>query len=279
MGMAKINHLEFAVGLDEQDEYGRGPGHGTNGRSRSFAFGIQPVAKAEGMGGFEISSLTYAFTYQSMSELPLDLKNGIYGPTTQERVRLADVHLLREGDVVEERDVDRDGEVFRESVVVKEMVPVHSVLGDHTYTFHGLSWSPLKWLGLAAHVANYEADEEGGMKKAIEASEVRLAANIWLWGPKSGMMGGSKTEGGISVSPLYTKVSVDYDATEKAELINHGLAVVYNVPGGWMQVHGVWDKLGCGEGNGCDTASIAKVTDDPGDSNFNVFTLMVEYRF
>ncbi len=243
MGMAKINHLEFAVGLDEQDEYGRGPGHGTNGRSRAFALGIQPVANAAaGMGGFDISSLKYAFAYESMS----DLEEGpgkIYGPTTQERVTLANVA---------------------------------KVMGDHTYTFHGFSWSPLKWLGLAAHVANYEADENGGMMKAIEASEVRLAATMWLWGPKSGMMGGSKKEGGISVSPIYTSVDLK---SHDAELINHGLAFVYSVPGGWMQVHGVWDKLGCGEGDGCSTDDIAKVTDDAGDTSFNVFTLIVEYRF
>ncbi len=247
MGMAKINHLQFAVGLDEQDEYSNGPGHGTNGRSRAFALGIQPLANAAtGMGGFDISSLQYAFAYESMSDLsegPGDKDGNIFGPTTQEAVTLA--HVAK-------------------------------VMGDHTYTFHGVSWSPLKWLGLAAHVANYEADENGGMMKAIEASEVRLAATMWLWGPKSGMMGGSKTEGGIYVSPIYTSVDLK---SHDAELINHGLAFVYNVPGGWMQVHGVWDKLGCGEGDGCSTDDIAKVTDDPSDSSFNVFTLIVEYRF
>ena len=243
MGMAKINRLEFAVGLDNQDEYGRGPGHGTNGRSRAFALGIQPVANAAaGMGGFDISSLKYSFGYESMSDLSAG-PGKIYGPTTQERVTLANVGTVQ---------------------------------GDHTYTFHGVSWSPLKWLGLAAHVANYEADEEGGMMKAIEASEVRLAATMWLWGPKSGMMGGSKKEGGISVSPIYTSVDLK---SHDAEILNHGLAFVYSVPGGWMQVHGVWDKLGCGEGTGCSTDDIMKVTDEPGDSTFNVFTLIVEYRF
>ena len=53
MGISKITHLDLAMGLDEQDEYGRGPGHGTDGRSMALGLGIQPLAKAKGMGGFQ----------------------------------------------------------------------------------------------------------------------------------------------------------------------------------------------------------------------------------
>ena len=248
MGMSKINHLALAVGLDEQDEYGRGPGHKTDGRSMAFGLGIQPLAKAKGMGGFNVSSLKYAFVYESMSDLT-EGPGHIYGPTTQERI-----NLVSKGSY---GDMDDEGALTGQ------------VQGDHTYMFHSLSWSPLKWFGLAAHLATYEGDADSGAD--IDVSEVRLAARVWLWGPKSGMMGGSRKEGGIYVSPM---VSVtDFDSM-KAEASNSGVAVVYNVPGGWMQVHGVWDNLGC---EGADCAAIK--TADVGDDNASVFTVIVEYRF
>ena len=236
MGISQINHLDLAMGLDEQDEYGRGPGHGTDGRSMALGLGIQPLAKAKGMGGFNVSSLKYALVYESMSDLN-EGPGSIYGPTTQERINIANVP---------------------------------KVTGDHTYMFHSLSWSPLKWLGLAAHLASYEGDAEGTADDT-EVSEVRLAAQVWLWGPKSGMMGGSKTEGGISISPMYSVTDVDSSDQEGS---NSGVAVVYNVPGGWMQVHGVWDNLNC-EGVDCPAAA----TSDDGDNKASVFTLIVEYRF
>ena len=54
------------------------------------------------------------------------------------------------------------------------------------------------------------------------------------------------------------------------------MAVVYNVPGGWMQIHGVWDTLGC-EGD-CPGASFAAVAEE-GDDSYNVFTIIIEYKF
>ena len=98
----------------------------------------------------------------------------------------------------------------------------------------------MKWLSLAANFATYERDPGGGVD--VEASDVRIAAQVWLWGPKSGMMGGSKSEGGVSVAPMYNVADIDY-AGGSYEVTNSGVAVVYNVPGGWMQIHGVWDTL------------------------------------
>lgn len=236
MGISKIKHLALAWGLDEQNEHARGPGHGTDGRSMAFGLGIAPLANAKGMGGFNVSSLTYNFAFESMENLKEGPGN-IYGPSTQERINI---------------------------------VSGGSTTGDHTYTYHNLTWSPLKWLGLSAHLANYEADANSGPADDIEASEIRIAAVMWLWGPKSGMMGGSKSEGGISVSPMYSVTEIDSNGQEGT---NSGIAVVYNVPGGWMQIHGVWDQLTC-EHAGC-TINTA----DPGDNTANVFTLIAEYRF
>ena len=236
MGISQITHLQLAFGHDEQDEAKQGDTK-TNGRSIGFALGLKPLAKAKGMGGFNVSSVSYSFGYESLTDLK-EGPGGISGATQANGVTLANVD---------------------------------KVTGDHTYMSHGLSWSPLKWLSFSANFATYEADADVG--DDIEASDVRLSANVWLWGPKSGMMGGSSKEGGISVSPLYSVA--DIDSTD-AQVTNSGMAIVYSVPGGWMQIHGVWDSLGC-EGSGCDKTSIMKVSDD--DESFNVFTLMVDYKF
>ena len=240
MGSSKVS-FELAVGHDQNDEYVSHPNDDkTDGRSTAFALTVQPLAKIEGMGGFNVSSVKYGFTYESLSNLKH--KTGSLGtPITQNGVNL---------------------------------VKSQEAMGDHTYMYHSLGWSPVKWLGLHVHLAEYEADSDAGVASDIEVSEAKLAATVWLWGPKSGMMGGSKKEGGISVSPIYSVAEFD---SQDAEATHSGVAMVYNVPGGWMQIHGVYDNYGC-EGAACDMAAIAKVA-DTGKDNFNVFTLIVEYRF
>ena len=240
MGISQITHLQLAFGHDEQNEAKQGD-TGTDGRSIGFALGLKPLAKAKGMGGLNVSSVSYSFGYESLTDL-VEGPGGISGATQANGVTLANV--------------------------AKE-------LGDHTYMSHGLSWAPLKWLSFSANFATYEADADSG--NDIEASDIRLAANVWLWGPKSGMMGGSTKEGGISVAPLYSMADIDsvVMVSKTAEVSNSGLAVKYSVPGGWMQIHGVWDTLGC-EGSGCsDFSAVA----DAGDDSFNVFTLIVDYKF
>ena len=228
------------MGLDQQKEYEKHPNQQmTDGGSMAFALNVQPLAKAKGMGGFNVSSVKYGLTYETLNDLSHG--TGSLGtPVTQNTVSL---------------------------------VNGPKAMGDHTYMYHSLGWSPLKWLGFHAHLAQYEADADSGPSGDIEVSEVKMAATLWLWGPKSGMMGGSKKEGGISVSPIYSVTDFD---SQDAEATHSGVAVVYNVPGGWMQIHGVFDTYGC-EGADCN-ANIADVA-DAGDDSFNVFTLIVEYRF
>ena len=155
------------------------------------------------------------------------------------------------------------------------MFSLGKVPADTTYMSHGLGWSPLKWLSLSANFATYERKPDGGAVD-VEASDVRLAANVWLWGPKSGMMGGSKSEGGVSVSPMYNVADIDHGG-ENSEVTNSGVAVVYNVPGGWMQIHGVWDTLGC-EG-ACPGETFRNVVAEDGEDSYNVFTIIMEYKF
>ena len=258
MGISKITHLDLAVGHDELDEYCRtivsktkdwdscGNAFGDN-RSYHFALGIQPLgaAKANSMGGLDVGSVTYSFGYVSAGDKYPESYT-VRAHTTQRRVAL---------------------------------IKAGTVTGEHDYMIHGLRWSPVKWLTLSANYITYEG-ESTDRSATIDATEGRIAALLWVWGPKTGLMGGSKGEGGVSISPMYTAASADWDnptaMNMSADATNYGLAVVYNVPGGWMQVHGVWDNLGCeSDVNGCQ--DISDVAGD-GDS-FNVFTLILEYRF
>ena len=218
----------------------------SDGKSMGFAIGIQPLAGAGMQGGLNIGSLTYNFGYERMRDGYPEGPGGIYGPTTQERV---------------------------------ELLKVGKVKGDHDYTVHGVRWDPIKWLGLGFNYANYKAKADGDATTTNKLNEFRAAAVIWLWGPKNGALSGSKSEGGISVSPLYTVIDAKTLGGEKADAKakNNGLAIVYNVPGGWFQIHGVWDSLGC-TGADCSASKIAAVA-DTGKSSFNVFTLIAEYKF
>ena len=234
MGISNITHLQLAWGQDEQDENKQGD----DGTSVAFALGLKPLAKTKAMGGLSLASLSYSLGYESLSDTSEGPGN-IAGTVQARKPTLA--------------------------AIGKEE-------GDHTYVSHGVGWSPLKWLSFAANYATYEADADSG--DDIEATDVRLAAQMWLWGPKSGMMGGSKTEGGVSISPLYNVADIDYSGGN-AEVTNSGLAIVYYVPGGWMQIHGVWDSLGCeGDCNG----NFSDVAEE-GDDSYNVFTIIMEYKF
>ena len=213
-------------------------GLGDNGNSVGFALGLKPLADIKGMGGLTLSSLSYTVGYQRHT----DTASGVRARPTTVANR---PNLINTG----------------------------SVNADTRYWSHGVGWSPTKWLSLAANFATYERDPGGGVD--LEAADMRLAAQVWLWGPKSGMMGGSKSEGGISVAPLWNVSDVEYMG-EDSEVTNTGVAVVYNVPGGWMQVHGVFDTYGC-EG-ACPGANFAAVAED-GDDSFNVLTFIIEYRF
>ena len=234
MGISKITHLQVAWGQDDQPENEEGD----NGNSLGFAIGLEPLAKAKGMGGLAVSSLSYSFGYLAHTDTNSGLKAST--PNLANKPTLIDTGKMN---------------------------------ADTTYMSHGVGWSPLKWLSLSANFATYERDPGGGAD--VEASDVRLAARVWLWGPKSGMMGGSKGEGGIYVAPLYSAADIDYDGGS-SDVTNTGVAVVYNVPGGWMQVHGVFDTFGC-EG-ACPGANFAAVAED-GDDSFNTFTIAMEYRF
>ena len=235
MGISQISHLQVAWGQDEQEE--KTPGD--DGNSVAFALGLKPLAKAKGMGGFDMSSLSYNFGYETLTDTNEGPGN-VSGTVQARRPTLA---------------------------------AIGKVDGDHEYMSHGLGWSPLKWLAFSANFVNYEADADSGPSNDIDATDVRFAAQAWLWGPKSGLMGGSKTEGGVSVSPMYSVADIDY-AGGNAEVTNSGIAMVYNVPGGWMQIHGVWDNLGC-EGACADYSAVTEA----GKDNYNVFTIIIEYKF
>ena len=243
MGISKISHLQLAWGQDGKNEAAEA---GESGNSVGFALGLKPLAKAKGMGGIDLSSVSYSIGYQAHTD-QVDGDDSV-------RVRARTPNLAK-----------------RPALIDIKAAP--DTKYDLEYWSHGLGWSPLKWLSLSANFASYERDPGGGPD--VEATDIRLAARVWLWGPKSGMMGGSKGEGGIYVAPLFSEADIDYDGGS-SDVTNTGVAVVYNVPGGWMQIHGVYDTFGC-EG-ACPGANFAAVAED-GDDSFNVFTIVIEYKF
>ncbi len=249
MGAAKVAFLNFAIGHDEMDEYGKHPDVSDNSRSMLFTLGLRPLGASKSMGGIDMSSLQYDFAYEGLS-------NG-----------------YNEG-----------AAVLKTTNATKqvELANLGKAVGDHTFVGHGLQWSPLKPVSLAAHFIDWKADADSGVTADLKATEWRVALNVWLWGPKSGMMGGSKSEGGISTSPMYSVIDlkdtgVDDEGADKGigEVKNLGWAVVYHVPGGWMQIHGIWDRYEC------DPLVCADNVEDVSENgkSFSTFTLVAEYRF
>ena len=223
MGLAKISHLNFALGHDELDEYGSAPPATDNSRSFAASIGIKPLGAAKAMGGLDMSSLTYKFAYES-------LRNG-----------------YSEG-------VGTLGTVHRTKQIM--LADIGTVTGDHVYYGHSLEWSPLKFLNLTTHHVSWNGDAEAGAKavkykeavatasldtndgdgnpledmtkakpvlpsavvRGVAAStadmqdrsvkEHGIGLRMWLWGPKSGALGGSPSEGGISIAPVYTVVDI-----------------------------------------------------------------------
>ena len=271
MGVAKVAYLNFAVGHDEKpvsakdtykgttaggeavtvtgpststDEYAKHPAVTDNSRSMLVTLGLRPLGGTKSMGGIDMSSFQYDFAYEN-------LRNGYSEGTGA----LQTVNATKQ----------------------VKLASLGTAVGDHTFVGHGLQWSPLKPLALAAHFVDWKADADSGVGDDLQATEWRIALNLWLWGPKSGMMGGSKSEGGISTSPMYSVIDLKDtgDGNPIGEVKNLGWAVVYNVPGGWMQIHGIWDRYECDEAV-CH-ADVAKVSDN--GKSFNTFTLVAEYKF
>ena len=252
MGLAKIAFLNFAIGHDELDEYGKHPDVSDNSRSMLVTLGLKPLGGAKAMGGIDMSSFEYDFAYESLRNGYSEGAGTLKTTNSTKQVTLA---------------------------------TLGTAVGDHTFVGHGLQWSPLKPFSLAAHYIDWKADAESGVTADLHATEWRVAVNVWLWGPKSGMFGGSKGEGGFSTSPMYSVIDVkdaganDEGATKAiGEVKNLGWAIVYHVPGGWMQIHGIWDRYECEEDSaGFCHGDIDHVSDN--GKSFNTFTLVAEYRF
>ena len=244
MGLAKIAYLNFAIGHDELDEYAADPGVTDKSRSMIATLGLKPLGGAKAMGGIDMSSFQYDFAYENLRN---SYKAGTATLATSNATKAVNLATLGEA------------------------------TGDHTFVGHGLQWSPLKPFSLAAHFIDWKADADSGVAADLHATEWRVAVNVWLWGPKSGMFGGSKGEGGFSTSPMYSVIDLKDtgDGNPIGEVKNLGWAIVYYVPGGWMQIHGIWDRYECDD-TVCH-ADVALVSDN--GKSFNTFTLVAEYRF
>jgi hypothetical protein len=235
MGMAKLTHLNVAMGHDNNgNAYARTPSR-SDSRTVSFGMGIAPFDGSKAMGGLNVNSVAYSLGYTRR-------------PDREMGVTLKTNYLVT--------DID--------------MAKTPSIDGDHTYFEHGLTWSPVTFVSLAGNYATYEAKGAGGM--TAEGEEIRFAATIKLWGPKSGFMAGGGKEGGLSIAPVYSSAEVD-TASGEADVTVSGVSLDYAVPGGWMTVKGMWDSFSC-DGD-CEDMSAAAGDKD----KFNVFNVIVEYKF
>ena len=274
MGMAKISHLNIAVGHDELDEYGSAPPVTDNSRSFAASIGVAPLGGSKMMGGVNMASLTYKFAYES-------LQNG-----------------YSEG-------VSSLGTVNRTKSVT--LAEIGKVSGDHKYYGHSFTWSPLKFINLVAHHVTWEADAAMGTKIAAtdnksevilstaaqedrKVTEMGFGVRMWLWGPKSGAMGGSKSEGGISVAPTYNVIDIKKRGTMNTtgeaadtmmrmggEVTNTSVIVDFHIPGGWFTITGMFDNYSCDK-SVC-ASNVSQVSNASDDGSFNTFTLGLQYRF
>ena len=242
MGSAKITHLNMAVGHDNNgNAYAKTPAR-SDSRTMSFGIGLQPLANIKPMGGLNVGSLAYSMGYTKRPD-----KNA--GLTLKTNYLVTDITLAVSS----------------------------KVDGDHTYMEHGLSWKPVGFLSLGANYADYEGSGNG---TSLDADEFLLNAKLQVWGPKSGLMGGGGAEGGISIAPTYSSADLDSESGS-AEVTKSGVAIGYAAPGGWMTVTGYWETYGCD--GACQTMSTEKITGMDAaagdDDDFNVFHIIVEYKF
>jgi hypothetical protein len=217
MGTAKISHLNFAIGHDEMDEYGSSPPTTDNSRSFAASIGIKPLGGSKMTGGIDVSSLTYKFAYES-------LRNGYEAGVGT----LGTVHRTKQIKLADIGKVTGDHTYYGHSL---EWSPLKFI----NLTTHYVSWAGDADMGTmavdyavatAATQATVDSDTgeltggadakdavRGTLASAAEmhdrsVNELGLGLRLWLWGPKSGALGGSSSEGGISIAPVYTVVDI-----------------------------------------------------------------------
>jgi hypothetical protein len=244
MGLSKIAFVNLAMGHDEMDEYGADPGVTDDNRSFLATVGVKPLGGSKGMGGLSMKSLQYTFAYES-------LRNG-----------------YAEG---------RSTIAMTNCTECLDLVDMGTATGDHTFYGHGITWSPTKFLDVAFHHITWTGDADSGASADMEATEWRAAARVWLWGPKSGALGGGRVEGGVSIAPMISTADLKKTAGgDTGDLTNTGIAVDYYVPGGWLKLSGIWDNYDC-DTDICHTDVTTVAT--TGKEDFNTFTVYAEYRF
>jgi len=217
MGASKISHLNFAIGHDEMDEYGSSQPVTDNSRSFAASIGFKPMGNAKAMGGVDLSSLTYKFAYES-------LRNGY----SEGVGTLGTVHRTKSIGLASIGTVVGDHTYYGHSV---DWSPVKFL----NLTGHYVRWAGDADMGTAAteyaiavaataatvDTATGELADGVEAKDAVRATmastaemhdrsvnELGIGARLWVWGPKSGALGGSSSEGGISIAPVYTVVDI-----------------------------------------------------------------------
>ena len=324
MGIATVSNLEFAIGHDELDEYGD---LNVTDNSRSFAasFGVKPLGGAKMMAGIDMSSISYSFVYES-------LRNGYNeGVDT-----IGTVHRTRSIGIADIGKVTGDHSYYGHGFG-------WSPLKWLNLNAHYVTWNAAADAGMPAVPYAVAVNDFGGISDTttnpatvtpvVPSNEVRgvmpsspdmedrsvnemgLRFKVWLWGAKSGVLGGSASEGGISIATQYAVIDIkkrgtevmmrtnvdgtptDADSTVSTagpppvdnrdmrvrraggEITNTSVIVDYHVPGGWMTFSGIWDNYQC-DMSVCH-GDVTGVANNPADmeDSFNTFTLSMQYKF
>ena len=152
MSTAKLTHLNLAIGHENNGGVYDATALNSDSRSTAFGMGIAPFAQIEAMGGLDISSVNYSFGYQKLPDQTdsVTIKSG----NASKPFTLADAG---------------------------------SVIGEHDYQAHGLSWKPVDFLLVAGTYINFES-KGGGTNTGMntKANEFKLSGDLSVGPPRGG---------------------------------------------------------------------------------------------
>ena len=328
MGTAKVAHLNFAFGHDEMDEYDKDPAVTDKSRSLAASIGIKPLGGSKMMGGIDLSSFQYSFVYESLRN---GYNEGVADLKTVHATR--QIKLASIGSVVGDHTYYGHGFAWNPLKWMNLLAHYVAWAGDADAGMPAVEYAPAVTTSTveadttknpATIMITPPSDEVRGVMPSSpnmedrSVNELGLGLRVWMWGPKSGALGGSASEGGISIATAYSVIDIkkrgtevmkrtttdnddmtvvtDADSTTLAgdplvegrdmrvrrkggEVTNTSVIVDYYVPGGWLKISGVWDNYSC-DMSVChsDVLNVATSATDNDDS-FNTFTLMMEYKF
>jgi hypothetical protein len=263
LGNAKITFLNVGVGVDRAGEFDYFGGNiTTDGKSIAAGIGLKPFDKTRNkwLKNLELS-------FGTMIQKVYD--EGAKSWTVE-------ANQLRGNRIEFIKTTGGDADMF------------------HYYT-PGIGWKygPLA-VHMAANFANthqFKAAHPSNIGGLIKGRGFRLLAELWLYSAKKGMFTGSTSKGGLMLSPMFQRASVDggrqhrmtgCGTCKSAHATNAGIALWYYFPGKFFNIGAVWDRWAVVNMNTDMAADIfnskgGKVAG--GKGSFNTLTLVTRFHW